>query len=81
MRSEVIDETAGGFPGIYVVLNRWHVHTDSGGYFHWSVEAPIPEQQVEIKVYKRYNGDYETLKTTMPFSQLESQPIILPRKR
>ena len=38
--------------------------------------APLPEQ-VEMQVYKRYSGQYETLKTTVPFSQIESQPITL----
>jgi len=58
------------------VLNHWHCHTDPQGYYHWSVEAPVPAQ-VTLRVYKRYNGDYETLKTTVALSQLESQPITL----
>ena len=62
------------------MLNRWHVHTDRAGFFHWSVDAPIPEQ-VEIRVYKRHRRQYETLKTTVPFSQIERRPIIVPRKR
>ena len=89
VRSKVMDETGRGIPGICVVLNQWHVHTDSGGYFHWSVEAPLPEQ-VEIRVYKRYSGQYEELETlnqenpfwgsvlvTVALSQLEGQPITL----
>jgi hypothetical protein len=72
--------TAGHPGGVCVVLNQWHCHTDSRGYFDWSVEAPLPEQ-VTLQVYKAYNNRFETLKTTVPFSQLESQPIILPRKR
>ena len=70
VRSQVMDETgAGGSPGTCVVLNRWHVHTDSGGYFPLVVEDPLP-QQVTLKVYKRYGGDYETLKTTFPSRRL-----------
>ena len=66
--------------------NRWLGHVwasacgtairTAGVFFHWSVEGPPPEQ-VEIKVYKRYSDRYETLKTTVPFSQLESQSITL----
>ena len=79
VRSKVIDETGRGIPGTCVVLNRWHVHTDSDGYFHWSLEGPVP-QQVTLKVYKRYSNQYETtgeLETTVALSQLESQPITL----
>ena len=76
VRSKVMDETGRGIPGICVVLNRWHVHTDSDGYFHWSLENPLP-QQATLKVYKRYSGQYEELETTVALSQLESQPITL----
>ena len=75
----VVDDTGHPVSGVCVVLNLWHVHTDRTGFFHWSVEAPLPEQ-VKIKVFKRYSGQYETLETTVPFSQIESQRIILPRK-
>ena len=78
--NRVVDDTGRPVPGACVVLNRWHVHTDRAGFFHWSVAAPLPEQ-VSIRVYKRYSGQYETLKTTVPFSQLERRPIILPRRR
>ena len=86
--NRVIDNTGRPVPGACVVLNRWHVHTDGAGFFHWSVEAPLPEQ-VKIRVYKRYAGQrkdkryseqYETLKTTLSFSQLERQPITLNNK-
>ena len=77
--SRVVDNTGRPVPGACVVLNRWHTHTDVNGFFHWSVEAPLPEQ-VEIIVYKRYSDQYETLETTVPFSQIEREPIILPRK-
>ena len=79
VRSRVVDSTGRPVPGACVVLNRWHIHTDRAGFFHWSVEAPLPEQ-VEVRVYKRYSDQYETLKTTVPFSQIGGQPIILPRK-
>ena len=78
--NRVMDNTGRPVSGACVVLNRWHVHTDLGGYFHWSVEVPLPEQ-VEIRVYKRYSRHYETIKTNMPFSQIERQPIVLHRKR
>ena len=62
--------------GACVVLNRWHIHTDPHGFFHWSLEAPVP-QQVAMKAYKRYSNQYEELETTVALSQLESQPIVL----
>ena len=74
--NRVIDNTGRPVPGACVGLGLWHCHTDSRGFFHWSVEAPLPEQ-VEISVYKRYSGQYEKLKATVPFSELERQPIIL----
>jgi hypothetical protein len=79
VRSRVVDNTGKPVSGACVVLNRWHVHTDRAGFFHWSVAAPLPEQ-VQIRVYKRYSSRYETLKTTLPFSQIERRPIILRRK-
>ncbi len=74
--NRVVDNTGQPVAGACVVLNRWHVHTDSAGFFHWSVEAPLPEQ-VEIRVDKRYSGQYKILEATVPFSQLKRQPIIL----
>ena len=85
VRSRVVDSTGRPVPGACVVLNRWHVHSDRVGFFHWSIEAPLPEQ-VEIKIFKRYDADwsdpnskaeYETLETTVDLSELESQPITL----
>jgi len=58
-----------------VVLNKWNVHTDSKGFFHWSVDAPVT-----LQVYKKYSSRYETLKTTVPFSQLESHLITLKKR-
>ena len=78
VRSRVLDDKGQPVPGACVVLNKWHVHTDRAGFFHWSVEAPVP-QQVTLQVNKKYSEQYETLKTTVPFSQLERQPIILKR--
>ena len=77
VRGRVVDPRGKPIGGVCVVLNRWHCHTDQGGYFHWSVAAPLP-QQVQIRVYKRY-APYETLKKTVPLSQLERQPIVLKR--
>ena len=62
-----------------MVLNRWHVHTDRAGFFHWSVETPLPEQ-VDVNVYRRYYGHYGTFKETLSFASIERQPIILPGK-
>ena len=74
--NRIIDSTGQPVLGACVVLNRWHTHTDPAGFYHWSVEDPLPEQ-VTLRVYKRYSGDYETLETTVALSQLESQPITL----
>ena len=78
--NRVMDDTGRPVPGACVVLNRWHIHTDRAGFFHWSVEAPLP-QQVELRLYKRYSGQYETLETTVSFSQIERQPMVLRRKK
>jgi len=76
--SRVVDDGGQPVPGACVVLNRWHVHTDLAGRFHWSVEDPLPEQ-VEIVAYRRYADQYGTLTVTVPFSQIEGQPLVLPR--
>ena len=79
LRSRVVDAAGQPIGGACVVLNQWHCHTDPRGFFHWSVEAPLP-QQVKLHVYKAYSGRYETLETTLPFSQIGRKPIILPHK-
>jgi hypothetical protein len=57
----------------------WHVYSDSDGFFDLAVEQPVPER-VSIRVYKRYSDQYETLKGTVSFSQIEHHPFVLPRK-
>ena len=76
VRGRVVDAEGHPVGGVCVVLNHWHCHTDPQGYYHWSAEAPV-SAQVTLRVFKRYSGDYETLKTTVALSQLESQPITL----
>ena len=80
VRSRVVDSAGDPVPGACVVLNGRHVHTDPTGFFHWSVESPLPEP-VDVNVYRRYYGHYGTLKTTLSLSSIERQPIILPGKR
>ena len=72
----VVDSKGQPIGGVCVVLNLWHCHTDPSGFYHWSVESPPPEQ-VTLRAYKRYSRKYETLKATLPFSELVRQPIIL----
>jgi hypothetical protein len=79
VRSRVVDQEGRGIPGLCVVLNRWHTHTDAGGNFHWSVENP-PWRQVDLKVYKRYSGKYESLEANVAFLDLERQPITLKKR-
>jgi len=78
--NQVVDDTGHPVSGACVVLNGWHVHTDSQGYYHWSVVEATMAKQVTLRVYKRWSGDYETLKTSVALSQLESHPIVLARK-
>ena len=80
VRSRVVDAAGQPIGGVCVVLNQWHCHTDPRGFFHWSVEAPLPKE-LTLQVYKKYSGQYETLETTVPFSQIERQPIILQRRK
>ena len=78
--NQVLDDRNQPVAGACVVLNMWHVHSNSRGFFDWAVEAPLPNV-VELKVYKRYSRQYETLKKTVPLSQIEREPIILRRKK
>ena len=79
VRSRVVDSTGRPVPGACVVLNNWHVHADRAGFFHWSVEAPLPKQ-VEVNAYHLHYGHYGSLKKTLSISQIESRPIMLPGK-
>ena len=78
--NRVVNDRNQPVAGACVVLNNWHIHTDPRGFFHWSVERPVP-RKVSIRVYKRWSGGYETLKTTLPFSQIAHRPIILRREK
>ena len=70
--------------GACVVLNNWHSHTDPDGFFHWSIESPVPTT-VTYRVDKRYSAEipgstamkYDTLKGTVAISTIEQQPFIL----
>ncbi len=96
--NQVVDEKAKSVAGACVVLNNEHMHTDTQGFFHWSVEAgnfdkltrsrqvrplfnSLPKE-VSVKVYKRF-GDGGPFRVSLkqhykvPFSQIESQPLIL----
>jgi len=81
--NRVVDDTGEPVSGACVVLNRWHVHSDRDGYFHWSVEAPVPDE-VEMRVYKRYHP-YKKFNGAVPFppssliplSQIEKEPSVL----
>ena len=78
--NRVLDDGGRPLAGICVVLNRRHVHTDRAGFFHWSAEAPLPEQ-VETRVHKRFGGGYKSLKRIVSLTQIDRQPIILHRTR
>ena len=80
VRGRVVDSTGKPIGGLCVVLNRWHCHTDPHGYFHWSAEAPVP-QQVNLRINKNFSRRYKTLKTTVALSRIGRQPIVLPRNR
>ena len=78
VRSRVVDNTGKPVSGACVVLNRWHVHTDRAGFFHWSVQAPLPKQ-VKVKAYRRYFGQYGSFEGTLSLSDLVRRPIALRR--
>ncbi len=88
--NQVVDEKGRPVGGTCVVLNNEHMHADAQGFFHWSLEAPLPKQ-VSVKVYKRFGRGNETHEGgltrvvrvsldqhyAVPLSQIESQPLIL----
>ena len=76
VRGRVVDQAGEPVPGACVVLNRWHVHTDRDGFFHWSVEAPVPER-IAVKVSKRYVATYKPYQANVALSRLVRQPIVL----
>lgn len=76
----VVNEGGEPQPGMCVVAERSHIHTDADGFFHWAAQAPLPEH-VEIRVYIRHiAGPYEKLKTTVPFALIEREPITLKKR-
>ena len=83
--SNRVEDTKGKpIAGACVVLNNWHSHTDPDGFFHWSVESPLPEKTT-YRVNKRYSAEirgstamkYDTLKGTVAISTIERQPFVL----
>ena len=59
VRGRVVDQNAEPVGGACVVLDKMHIHSDPDGFFHWAIKAPVPEE-VTVKVYKRYHGQYVT---------------------
>lgn len=80
VRGRVVNAGGDPLPGMCMVVERSHIHSDGDGFFHWAVEAPLPEQ-VDIKVYKLYSRRYETLESTVPFSLIEREPITVKKKQ
>ena len=82
--NRVVDIKGKPIAGACVVLNNWHRHTDPDGFFHWSIESPVPTT-VTYRVDKRYSAEipgstamkYDTLKGTVAISTIEQQPIVL----
>ncbi len=82
--NRVVDTKGKPIAGACVVLNNWHTHTDPTGFFHWSLEDPLPKT-VTYRIDKRYSAEirgstamkYGTLKGTVPLSTIELQPMIL----
>ena len=82
--NRVVDTEGKPMAGACVVLDNWHSHTDPDGFFHWSVEAPLPEK-VTYRINKRYSAGipgstamkYGTLADTVLLSTIENQPFVL----
>jgi hypothetical protein len=80
VRGRVVDEAGKPVGGACVVLDRWHIHADSDGFFHWAVDAPLPSE-VTVKAFKRYNGDYAVFEKKLSLAQIEQQPVVLHRAK
>ena len=78
VRGRVLDSRGKAVVGASVILNKWHVYSDSKGFFSWSVEAPVPNE-VELKVHKLYSREYKKLEKTILLSQIDKRPVILQR--
>lgn len=88
VRGSVVDKSGKPVGGACVVLDKWHIHADADGFFHWAIEAPVPDE-VMVRVYKRYNDDYEKFyekfkekfhekfKKKLSLAHIEKRPIIL----
>ncbi len=44
VRGRVVDEAGKPVGGACVVLDRRHIHTDPDGFFHWAIDAPVPDE-------------------------------------
>ncbi len=77
IRGRVVDESGKPVAAACVVLDRWHIHADADGFFHWAIDAPLPKE-VTVKVYKRYDGNYGTFQQKLSPSQIAKRPIVLP---
>ena len=81
VRGRVVDQTGKPVGGACVVLDKLHIHADTDGFFHWAIEAPVPIEEVPVRVYKRYSGDYGGFREKLSLSRIEKQPIILQHKQ
>ncbi|MFH0964270.1 MAG: exo-alpha-sialidase [Planctomycetota bacterium] len=74
IRGRVVDADGRPLPGMCVVLETSHVHTDPDGFFHWAVVGSPPDP-VRVKVYRKYGASSKSFSGTLPLSQIMSGPI------
>ena len=66
--------------GVCVIVNKRHIHADSDGFFHLSIDAPVP-RTVSVKAYKRYSDAFLPFEETLLLSQIEERPLVLRPKK
>lgn len=80
VRGRVVDLAQQPLGGVCVIVNKRHIHADSDGFFHLSIDAPVP-RTVSVKAYKRYSDAFLPFEETLLLSQIEERPLVLRPKK
>ena len=79
LRGRVVDEKGSPLPGMCVVLDRSHIHTDAEGFFHWAVQGPVPDE-VPVRLFRKEGGPFEPFQRLLSLSQIEHAPIVMKKR-
>ena len=76
IRGRVVDQRGRPLPGMCVLLDKLHIHSDANGYFHGAL-SHRDRQKMQVRIHKRYNGKVQPFTGEATVSRIEQRPFVL----